>query len=48
MNLPGISTAKGFSCEKPFAVDVGCEREGYGWLSPLYKNTADFRPVIGG
>ena len=32
--------------EEPFAVDVGCEREGYGWLSPLYKNTAYI--VIGG
>ena len=29
---------------EPFAVDVGCEREGYGWLSPLYKITC----VIGG
>jgi hypothetical protein len=25
-----IKTAKDSSYEKPFAVDVGCEREGYG------------------
>ena len=25
-----LYTAKDPSCEEPFAVDVGCEREGYG------------------
>lgn len=28
-------------------MDVGCEREGYGWLSPLYKNTASLPEQTG-